>query len=167
MPGRRLGLVAGWLLVSVAATVLLAGTLVGFEALQKPALDIQMHNSYFVLARSSFIGLLLVPILLVVGVVMALLQRRSVGVHLLLAGLGALLSGVAGNTAYSLGTMGWTVYPPLDAGAVGQTLPASPYQHFLVGAYVLQLLAAIFFGYNCYQAGKLSAIRKPGNTGGA
>jgi heme/copper-type cytochrome/quinol oxidase subunit 1 len=155
-------LVTSWLLVSVGLTALLAGTLVGFEALQKPVLDIQLHNTYFVLTRPVFIGLLFVPTLLVVGLVTALLRRHSIMIHLLLAALSAVLSGVAGNAAYALGTMGWTVYPPLNADSVLLAPPATPYQSLLVGAYALQVLAALFFGYNCYRAGKLSATHQRG-----
>jgi len=79
---KRLWFVAAWLLLSVGAAVLLAGMLFGFEVLQKPTVDIQIHNTYFVMSRTSLSGWLLAPIVLVGGIVMLLLQRRSIWQHL-------------------------------------------------------------------------------------
>jgi heme/copper-type cytochrome/quinol oxidase subunit 1 len=166
MRTKWLWLAACWLLVSVVAAVLLAGMLFGFETLQRPVFDIQMHNTYFVMSRTSLVGWLLVPVLLVSGIVILLLRRRSIWLHLLLAMLSALLSTVASRAACTLGTMGWTIYPPLSM-QPHSAEPTNPYQHFLISAYALQLLALLFFGYNCYRVGKLSAVRKLESTGGA
>lgn len=164
---RRLWPVALWLLVSVGMAILLAGSLIGFETLQKPLLDIQMHTTYFVMSRTVFIGWLLVPIAPIVGTIMALLRRHSVRAHLALAVASALVSGVATIMVSSLSTMTWTVYPPLDPEATMPNPMGGLYQSMLIGAYILQFLALLFFGYNCYQAGKLRAARKLAETRGA
>lgn len=164
---RRYLLPVLWLSVSLGATALVAITFIGLEALQKPAFDIQLHNTYFVFSRTSFIGLLFVPIALVVGIVIILFQRRSITGHLLLAGFSALVSYVASNVATLLEPSGQTIYPPLDPETAMPNPLSSFYQAMLLGAYVLQLLALLFFGYNCYRAGKLSAASKLENAGGA
>jgi hypothetical protein len=164
---QRLWPVALWLLVSFGIAILLAGSLVGFQMLQNPLIDIQMHTTYFVMSRTVFIGWLLVPIAPVVGATMALLRRHSVRAHLALAVASALVSGIATSMASSLSTRTWTVYPPLDPEATMPNPMGGLYQSMLIGAYVLQFLSLLFLGYNCYRAGNLRAARKTENAGGA
>ncbi|MBO0360529.1 hypothetical protein J0X19_21385 [Hymenobacter sp. BT186] len=141
--------------------------LVGFEALQQQALDIQMHNTYFVLSRSSFISWLFIPTALVVGIVMLLLRRRSVLNHLLLATVSAVLVCMSHYLTIVLRASSPTIYPPLYIEPTPSASPFDPYLSLLFSAFGLQFLALLFFGYNCYQAGKLRAARKLANARGA
>lgn len=64
MPWKVLRPVLVWLLVSVALTVLLAGVSLGFQGLLQPLLDIQMHNTYFVVQPLFLVGVLFTRFLL-------------------------------------------------------------------------------------------------------
>ncbi|WP_157530755.1 hypothetical protein [Hymenobacter norwichensis] len=141
--------------------------LVGFEALQQQALDIQIHNTYFVLSRSSFISWLFIPTVLVVGIVMLLLRRRSILNHLLLATVSAVLMCMSHYLTIVLRASSPTIYPPLYVEPTPSPSPFGPYLSLLFSAFGLQFLALLFFGYNCYRVGKLSAAHKATPPGGA
>lgn len=64
-----------WLLVSLALTVLLAGASLECGALLQPQLDIQLHNTYFVVQLLLLIGVLFLLLLLVFGFLMLLRSR--------------------------------------------------------------------------------------------
>ena len=162
MPSKRLPLLLFWLLASAGAALLLAGAVTGFDKLSQPQLDIQLHNTYFVVSRSFLVGLLWILMLLLIGLVLLLRSRRPLQLHVFLVAISALLIGVttcliSPLVISSMG--GWTIYPPLDTKDLPPAPPISPYQLLLNGVYALQFLAVATLGYCCYRIGKLAASR--------
>lgn len=155
---KYFSLVALWLLSSLGTALLLAGLLLGFDALQSPQLDIQTNNVYFVVQRTSIVALLMIPMLLVVGFVLALFTQRSVQKHVFLATVGAVTIGLTNCFFFLMPQINWTIYPPLDATSdVGS--PDGLHHLVLIALAVmiiLQLLAILMLGYNSYQVGKLA-----------
>ena len=108
------------------------------------------------------VGVLFTLLLLVVGFLMLLRSRYPLQTYLLVAAVSALLIGIITFLISPLtagGMVGWTVYPPLNTEGLPLTSPVNPYQLLLNGAYVVQLLAVLTFGYSCYRVGKLAASR--------
>ncbi|GAB3588317.1 hypothetical protein [Hymenobacter daeguensis] len=91
-----------WLLGSWAFSWLLLSRLLGYDYLRKPQLDIQLHNTYFVLQPLMLTTLLFLPIATVLtGVRVSVGAFRHFGRHAVLKGLAiswslALLLAVAG-----------------------------------------------------------------------
>ncbi|UOQ66464.1 hypothetical protein [Hymenobacter volaticus] len=160
MPLKMVRPVLLWLLVSLVLAVLLAGISLGFGLLLQPQLDIQLHNTYFVVQPLLLIGVLFLLLLLVFGFLMLLRSQYPLQTYLLLAAVSALLIGIVTLLISSLttsGMVGWTVYPPLNATDSQLTSSINPYQLLLNGAYAVQLLAVTTLGYSCYRVGKLAA----------
>lgn len=142
------------LLLSCTATaILLAGLLVGFEALLQPKLDIQMHNTYFVLPPYWLVLALLFPLLLLALASMALWRKNTklkwmllVATSLVLLFSADLLTRVLTQLAAAPATM-------LPAAA------APP--RWLLLAQVLHLAAIAGIGLGCYQLGRRAASQQP------
>lgn len=162
IPSKRLLVLLLWLLASAGAALLLAGAVVGFDKLSQPPLDIQLHNTYFVLQPLLLVGVLWILMLLLIGFVLLLRSRRPLQLHVFLVAISALLIGVTTYLISPLvisGMGGWTIYPPLDAKELPSAPPVSPYQLVLNGVYALQFLAVATLSYCSYRIGKLAAPR--------
>ncbi|QIX61264.1 hypothetical protein HER32_08760 [Hymenobacter sp. BT18] len=66
-----------WLqiLLVLGGAVLPAGYLVGFKALLQPRLDIQMHNTYFIISPFWLVLAMALPLVLLIWLVRHLAQR--------------------------------------------------------------------------------------------
>jgi hypothetical protein len=130
------------------AAITLAGLLVGFEALLQPQLDIQMHNTYFVLPPYWLVLALLLSLLLLVlaGV---MLRRRSprLTYAMLVAASLLLLFGADYATDALTQLAALTVPPAFPAGSA-----AAPARWLLL-ARALHLAAIAGIGCGCYQLG--------------
>lgn len=94
MRGQAIKTEAFWLLGCFSLAYLLYGTLVGFWSLWRGTLDIQMHNTYFVVSHLHAVLLLFWVLTLVVTSARAIaapLRTRYTWVVLLVFGLVALL----------------------------------------------------------------------------
>lgn len=128
------------------AAVLLAGLLVGFEALLLPQLDIQMHNTYFVLPPHWLVLALMLPLLLL-ALAGAALWRKSPKLSLmLLVAVSLLLLFSADLLMQTLTQLAAVSAPMFPA-------EAAP-QRWLLLAQVLRLAAIGGVGYGCYQLGR-------------
>lgn len=136
------------------AAIVLAGLLVGFQALLRPQLDIQLHNTYFVLPPYWLVLALLLPLLLL-ALAGTMLRRRSPRLTYAVLVVTCLLllfaANYATNALAQLATL--AVPPAFPAGSA-----AAP-PRWLLLARALHLAAIAGVGYGCYQLGRQATRR--------
>ncbi|WBA40892.1 hypothetical protein [Hymenobacter canadensis] len=142
------------LLGCVVTAVVLAGLLVGFGALLQPQLDIQLHNTYFVLPPYWLVLALLLPLLLLTlaGTMLRRHIPRLTYAGLVVASL-LLLFGADYATDALTHLVVLVVPPGFPAGSA-----AAPARWLLL-ARALHLAAIAGAGYGCYQLGRRAMRR--------
>jgi hypothetical protein len=143
---------------ALALSVALTSAVVGPGQLLAPSIDIQLHNTYFVVAPYFLVAGLFLP-LLAGGLTSYLLYRRYPPAALALLGLGTVLISPRLWLMYTFSNpIAYTIYPPLDPAA---PLPASLDMTFgsILLLVLLQLATVLAVIALSYKAGKRSTQR--------
>ncbi|UOQ72981.1 hypothetical protein [Hymenobacter cellulosilyticus] len=142
---------------TLALAVVLTSAALGFDQLLAPSVDIQLHNTYVVVAPYLLVAGLFVPLLLG-GVVSYLLYRRYAPVVWVLLGLGTVFVGLCSGLLYTLSNPlnGSTIYPPLDPAAPLAPSPEKTFDSMLL-LVLVQFAAVLAVIVLSYKAGKRSA----------
>lgn len=136
------------------AAIVLAGLLVGFETLLLPQLEIQMHNTYFLLPPYWLVLALLLP-LLMLALAGTMLHRRSPRLTYAVLVVASLLLLFGANYATdALTQLTILAVPP---GFPAGSAAAPP--RWLLLARALHLTAIAGAGYGCYQLGRRAMNR--------
>ncbi|MBC6697389.1 hypothetical protein [Hymenobacter sp. BT190] len=139
------------LLGCIATAILLAGLLVGFQTLLQLKLEIQMHNTYFVLPPYWLVLALLFPLLLLALAGTALWRKSPKLSQMLLVAASLLLlfgADLSMQVLNQLTAVSATMFPA----------EAAP-PRWLLLAQVLHLAAIAGVGFGCYQLGSRATNR--------